>query len=113
MFNDELARLGYMWRFDATGGSAANTWAKNGPIHYKGLEICLLGMSLPANISRKYIVNALAKHLYECADADLTPAFDGHSMVHDPFWGKEMPGVLKSLHDYFDKKRSKKRAKAA
>ena len=34
-----------------------------------------------------------------------------NSMVHDPFWGKEMPGVLKSLHDYFDKKRSKKHSK--
>lgn len=52
MFNDELARLGYAWRFDEGGGSAANTWAKNGPLHYKGLEICLLGMSLPANVSR-------------------------------------------------------------
>lgn len=36
-----------------------------------------------------------------------------NSMMHDPFWGKEMPGILKSLHDYFDKKRSKKRAKSA
>ena len=36
-----------------------------------------------------------------------------NSMIHDPFWGKEMPGILKSLHDYFDKKRSKKRVKSA
>ena len=36
-----------------------------------------------------------------------------NSMIHDPFWGREMPGILKSLHEYFDKKRSKKRAKVA
>ena len=37
-----------------------------------------------------------------------------NSMIHDPFWGKEMPGILKSLHDHFDKKRSsKKRVKTA
>ena len=36
-----------------------------------------------------------------------------NSMIHDPFWGKELPGILKSLHDYFDNKRSKKRAKLA
>lgn len=33
------------------------------------------------------------------------------AMMHDPFWGKEMPGILKSLYDHFG--RSKKRAKSA
>jgi predicted NAD-dependent protein-ADP-ribosyltransferase YbiA (DUF1768 family) len=36
-----------------------------------------------------------------------------NSMMHDPFWSKEMPGILKSLYDHFEKKRSKKRAKLA
>ena len=36
-----------------------------------------------------------------------------NSMIHDPFWGQEMPGILKSLHDHFEKRRSKKRAKTA
>lgn len=36
-----------------------------------------------------------------------------NAMIHDPFWGKEMPGILKSLHDYFDNKRGKKRARSA
>tara|TARA_B110001450_G_scaffold235367_1_gene240015 strand:- start:2023 stop:2274 length:252 start_codon:yes stop_codon:yes gene_type:complete len=36
-----------------------------------------------------------------------------NSMTHDPFWSKEMPGVLKSLYDHFEKKRCKKRARSA
>ena len=35
-----------------------------------------------------------------------------NAMIHDPFWGKEMPGILKSLHIYFDNKRDKKRARS-
>ena len=74
LFNEELARLGYPWQFGPDGGRGNR--AKDGPMHYKGLEICLLGLTYAANKSRDVVRAALARHVYECAPSELTPAFD-------------------------------------
>lgn len=48
--------------------------------------------------------------LHHAARADIVH----NSMIHDRFWGSEMPGILKALHEYFNKKRSgKKRLRTA
>lgn len=85
LFNDELCRMGYDWQFGPDGGKTSSSRAKDGPMHYKGLEICLLGLSYPANKSREATMAALATHIYHCSTTDLTPAFDGVQLTYNEY----------------------------